>query len=456
LASRRFAQWLAASGEDAALPSTDASLALLVVGAGPAGLAAMAGLRRAGVRFEAIEAHGDAGGNWDPDNPVSAMYAGMRTVTSRRTSHLGPPMPREWPAFVPFDKALAYLRRFADGEGLRAAIRFRTRFDGAEKTARGTWLVAETGPDGAVRREYRGIVFATGSHNRSYRRVPAGLLAEATEAGLHAIHASDYREPAPYAGKRVLVVGLGNSGSDIADKVSAVARRTILAVRTPPWILPARILGRPGDQLRLSAEALRLPHWYQSAFLRLASRLATGRPERLGLARPDHGPLDRVPVTDRGIVGAIRAGRVAVRNGLASLDGGVARFAGPEASAEPVDAVIFATGYTRRYPLLPAEGGDIAQELAFFLFHRSEAGLSYMTEMVGPRSCWPVFVGQGQAIAAYYAAEPRPGNAVAFNRRRRLPTQDLKGSLFRGADPFHVDYRRYTAMLRDLSAWLSE
>ncbi|MCW5715922.1 MAG: FAD-dependent oxidoreductase [Bauldia sp.] len=456
MASRRLDSWLAGPGEAPPLPPTDASLPILVVGAGPAGLAAMAALREAGVDFEAFEAHRDVGGNWDAENPVSAMYAGMRMVTSRRTSSLGPPMPRDWPAFVPFEQALAYLRGFADGKDLRGATRFGTRFDDAEKTARGTWLVAAIGPDGAFRREYRGIVFATGSHNRSYRRVPGALLAAATAAGIDAIHASDYRTPAPYAGKRVLVVGIGNSGSDIADKVSAVARRTVLAVRTPPWILPARMLGRPGDQVRLSAEALRLPHWYQEAFLRLASRLATGRPERLGLARPGHGPLERVPVTDRGIVAAIRAGRVVVRRGLAALEGGVAHFEDAGASAEPVDAVIFATGYTRRYPLLSGEGGDIAKELAFFLFHRGEAGLSYMTEMVGPRSCWPVFVEQGRAIAAYYAAEPRARNAVAFNRRRGLPSPDLKGSLFRGADPFHVDYRRYTAILRDLAAWLSE
>lgn len=457
----RFRQWLSQPEGTAPVEwcRSDADRPVLVVGAGPAGLAALAALRRAGVNCEGVESHRGVGGIWDISNPLSSVYEGMHTVTSRHTTHLGWPMPGEWPAFVPHAQAHHYLVRFAEVEGLLPHIRFHTRFVDAIRCDRGTWraTLASGSREELVERECRAIVVATGSHNRLHCSLPRSLWDEAAGSGIEVLHSADYKGPAPYAGKRVLIVGIGNSGTDIADKVSAVARRTLLSVRTPPWINPATILGAPCD--KMAQDSTWLPHWYQMASFHVIRRVAIGPLSRLGLSTPRHRLLDCVPVTDRGIVRAVLDGRVTIRSNIESLDGGVARFADPEQEAEPVDAVIFATGFMRQYPLLPpldADGARLDELLAFFVFHRTEPALAFMTEVVGTWSCWPVFVEQARAIAAYFSAEQRGGRHVArFNRRRSLPTPNFKGRLFAGANAYHIDYALYTRALRELADWLS-
>lgn len=454
-----FQRWLSSPvGETSMMRPTDGHLPVLVVGAGPAGLAAMAALRRAGVAFEAVESHGRLGGIWDDTNPISSVYDGVHTVTSRLTTHLGTQMPRDWPRFVPHHLAHRYLLDFAEREDLVPHIRFQTHFRDATKTASGSWRVLLESEDGPIEREVRAIVVATGSHNRNHRSVPQDLWDDAVSGGIDAIHSADYRDADRYAGKRVLVVGIGNSATDIAVRVSAVAARTILSVRTPPWILPASVLGRPADKVKMSADALHLPHWYQVRALGLMQRLTIGSLAKHGLPEPSHPLLDRVPVTDRGIVDAIRSGAVLVRSNVTALSRGSAKFEDARHGDEAIDAVIFATGFHRSYPLMSGEGGDegIAKALSYFIFHRGEPGLLFMTELVGPRSCWPIFVAQAEAIAAYFAAEQRVGDRIhAFNSRRCLPTPNLKGRVFAAGDIFHVDYGLYTRTLAALTAWLS-
>ena len=463
-ASRHFKAWLATTPEASSRPDpTDPHLPVLVVGAGPAGLAAMSALARRGIAFEAIEQHDAVGGIWDDANPVSSVYEGMRTAASRATSQLFRPMPRDWPLFVPFERVRQYLNESAAEEGVLERIHFGTRFEGAERSRDGTWVAAlRTGVD-IDRRPYRAIVFATGSHNRDHARFDEPLRASAVAAGLRVLHSADYHRAADFARRRVLVVGAGASATDIAGKLAGTTARIILAVRDSPWIIPASVLrtvpllarlGIAPD--RLASDTRWLPNGIRDAVFGAVVRAASGNNERYGLSPPKHGLFDRVPVLDRGILKGIRSGHVVVRPAVTSFDNGAARFA--DSQMETVDDVIFATGYTRHYPLLGRTGNDVAAALpAFGLFHPNEPGLAYMTEMVGAGSCWPIFVEQGRAIAAYLAAEQRdPEKAEAFNARRTTAPPSFKGALFSQADAFHIDYGLYTRALRDLVAWLDD
>ena len=447
-----------------ALVTTDPRLPVLVVGAGPAGLAAMAALKRDGVAFEGIESHGGVGGIWDEGNPISSAYLGMHTAASRATTYLLRPMPNDWPHFVPLRLAWQYLNDFAEDQGLNPHIRFGTRFLGAEKTSGGTW-VAALRPNTAGetdRREFRAIVFATGSHNLDHAAFDRSLLDDATANGMRAIHSAEYRGPSAFAGRRVLIIGVGASGTDIAAKLCDAAEQTILSVRTDPWIIPDAVLkwvpllaklGVAPD--RLAADTRWIPNQVRTGAFSAIVRLAIGDLRRFGLAPPQHRLFDRVPVLDRGIVHAIRAGRVVVRSAVTGFGHGVVRFA--THADEPIDDVIFATGFFRHYPLLPQVNGGATRENipSFYLFHANEPGLAYMTEVIGAGSCWPIFVEQGRAIAAYFAAEQRGGrNVAALNMRRSVVTPSFKGKLFARADMFHIDYALYTRALRRLVAWL--
>jgi hypothetical protein len=233
----------------------------------------------------------------------------------------------------------------------------------------------------------------------------------------------------------------------------------LVAVRTSPWINPQFVFGKPLDKLAVDTPAW-MPQWYTLSSFHVIRRVLIGGFRRLGLKRPKHGLNDQLPISDRGIVAAVREGRVVMRSKVVGFADGAARFDDPSHADEPVDVALFATGFARKYPLLCEQGAPvdrIADALSFLVFHRSEPGLAYVAETVGLRGGWPVFVDQARAIAAYYAAEAagRP-NVCRFNARRTLPTPNFKGALFRRANKFHLNYDIYQAALRDLSAWLAE
>jgi hypothetical protein len=457
---RNFAAWLEQPGAGDTLPRTDSHLPVLVVGAGPAGLAAMSALREAGVDFEGIEFHSGVGGIWDQANPLSTVYDSLTTNTSRFTTHLGPAMPGDWPAYPHHRQARGYLQNFADEAQLLPRIRLLTSFEGARKTERNTWMAAlrSVGDHKSAAREYRAIVLATGLNNKKNRLFPEALRAQAMAAGLDVSHACDYRNPVRYAGKRVLVVGLGVSGADIATEVSRVAERTLLSYRTVPWIVPLNVLGKPGDLASLGP-ASRLPFRLQRRCFQMFCALTIGRPGHYGLPAPPDQLWDRFVISDRGIREALKSARVAARPAVAAFEGGCAVFSG-DARPEPIDAVIFATGYERRYPLLdqvPPGSQSLGESLPFLLFHPTDCSLAYLSEVIAPCGAWSIFLEQGRAIAAFFAAEQRnSGRAAEFNLRRSFASPDVKGQWYQKEDGFHVDAGMYLRTLRTLSEWLSD
>jgi hypothetical protein len=203
-----------------------------------------------------------------------------------------------------------------------------------------------------------------------------------------------------------------------------------------------------------------LPFWIQQHSFGALVAMTYGHPRRYGLPVPSHRLLERFAVTDYGIVKALKAQRVHVRSDVARIDDGRAFFTNPHEEPEPIDAVIFATGYSRRYPLIDSAGRpgeSLSDSLPFLVFHRTEPGLFYMAETIAPSSGWPIFLDQGRVIAAYLASEARDaGNVRAFDARRGVPSPDFKQGWYRQADGFHINVRAYTRALRRLTNWLSE
>ena len=458
--SSAFQQWLSQPRPDNSATSmvTNPEYPIVVVGAGPAGLAAMAALKQAGIDFIGIESHSGVGGIWDTANEVSSVYDRMNTNTSRDTTYIGPGMSKDLPVFPHHSQALAYLRNFASSQGIAEEIRFDTQFVDAQKTARNTWLVTLQDSQSTQTEEIeaRAVLLATGMHNKNQINVPQTLWDEAQQAGLEVIHSCEYHRPEDYVGKRVLVVGLGQSGTDIADEISQTSPRVVLVSRSTPWIMPGTVWGTPNDQLGDGAGRW-IPDWFQSLCAKLIQRVYVGHPSTLGLPAPDHRLLEKFAVTDRGFVKAVRQQRVAVRTNLVRFDANGEAVFDDAGRSETFDSVIFATGYVRSYPLLQDDGNDLSESLAFLIFHRHEPGLAYMAETIATRGCWPVFAEQGRAIAAYFAAEQKAGrNLQEFNSRRCVPSPDFKGNVYSKADDFHVEFHRYTSALRELTDWLSQ
>jgi len=319
-----------------------------VVGAGPSGLTALKHLLAAGIPAECLEREDDVGGNWYFDSAASSVFESTRLISSKRlTAYPDFPMPRSWPAYPDHRQCLAYLRSYARHFRLPPHIHTQTSVEQIEPAGAGGWLVRAAGREP---RTYAGVVIATG-HNRVPRfpDIPgrfAGTL----------LHAGDYKSPTrpvPLAGRRVLVIGGGNSACDIAVESATHAATTVLSRRRSYFVVPRFIGRRPADLRGERLLKLGLPLWLR----RLASLQAIDReiglPWRHGLPRPDHLLWETHPVVNADLLARIDSGAIRAAGDVAGFEGDVAVFA--DGSRAVFDVVICATGYRTTLPFIAPE-----------------------------------------------------------------------------------------------------
>ncbi|QLI99860.1 NAD(P)/FAD-dependent oxidoreductase [Streptomyces sp. NEAU-sy36] len=306
-----------------------------VIGAGPGGLAAAYALREHGVRAVVLEKSDRVAASW------RGHYDRLRLHTTRRLSALpGLRIPRRFGRWVARDDVVRYLEKYAEHHELEIVTGVTVHR--IERTGDGTgWLLRASGG-----RELTGaaVVVATGYNHTP--RVPDWPGRETYEGEF--LHAGAYRNAKPYAGRDVLVVGVGNTGAEIAvDLVEGGAARVRLAVRTAPHIVRRSTLGWPAQYSAVLVR--RLPVRLVDLLARQQARLLPDLSAR-GLPRPDTGLYSRVrqgaiPVQDVGLVDAVRRGKVEVVAAVEAFEDGKVVLA--DGTRIAPDAVIAATGYTR-------------------------------------------------------------------------------------------------------------
>ncbi|SEG33087.1 putative flavoprotein involved in K+ transport [Actinacidiphila yanglinensis] len=314
--------------------ATAAALDAVVIGAGPGGLAAAAALRQQGLRALVVERDEQLGASW------RGHYDRLHLHTTRRLSALpGLPIPRRYGRWVGRDDVVRYLEEYADHHELEITTGIEVRR--VERSGAG-WELPATG--GRVLTA-PAIVVATG-HNHS-PHIPDWPGRETFPGDL--LHAAHYRNAAPYTGRDVLVVGVGNTGAEIAvDLAEGGAARVRLAVRTPPHILRRSTLGWPAQASGIVCR--RLPTRLVDRIAPYVERAAVPDLSEFGLPRPGTGLYSRVldgaiPVQDVGLVAAVRSRRVEPVAAVAGFDGEKVRLADGEEIRPEV--VIAATGYRR-------------------------------------------------------------------------------------------------------------
>ncbi|MFJ4435152.1 flavin-containing monooxygenase [Streptomyces sp. NPDC088923] len=317
--------------------STAAALApVYVIGAGPGGLAVAAALRGRGVPAVVVEKADEVGASW------RGHYDRLHLHTTRKLSSLpGLRIPRRFGRWVGRDDVVKYLEKYAEFHELDvltgvAVERIEALPEG------GGWRLRAGG--GRVL-EGRAVVVATGFNHTPYVPDWAG----ADSYGGEVLHARAYRDPEPFRGKDVLVVGVGNTGAEIAvDLAEGGAARVRLAVRTPPYILRRSTLGWPAQRTGILVR--RLPAKLVDVLADPVCRLSVPDLTDKGLARPSGGLYTRVrqgaiPVQDVGLIAAVRAGKVEPVAAMAEFADGEVVLA--DGSRIRPEAVIAATGYRR-------------------------------------------------------------------------------------------------------------
>jgi putative flavoprotein involved in K+ transport len=303
----------------------------VIVGAGPAGLAAAAVLGQQGREYSILERADSVGAAW------RGRYDSLQLHTARWLSALpGAPLPRRFGRWVGRDDLVRYLEVYARRFGI--SPEFGVDVTRIERDPEGWRVETSTGTRTAA-----SVVLATGYTRTPYVPDWPGLETFPGQFG----HATEYREPSPYRGRRVLVVGAGNSASEIAVEVAGVAARVQLSVRTPPNIIRRDVLGVPSQVLGIALR--RVPERLMNPLSTLMRKLTVPDLRRYGLPAPSGDGFSQflrsqtVPILDHGFVQAVRSGRIRVvpavsfirDNDVHLVDGAVVR----------PDAIIAATGY---------------------------------------------------------------------------------------------------------------
>ncbi len=307
---------------------------LLVVGAGPVGLGMAAALKDADIDYDQVDAGESLGGNWR-----HGVYSSVHIISSKRsTAYADYPMPADYPDFPSGKQMLAYLESYARDRGLLAHLECRRKVVDARPNPDDSWTVRFA--DGEER-IYKGVVVCNGHHwAKAMPKLPGTFTGQV-------MHSKDYRQPSDIAGKRVLVIGGGNSGCDLASEAARVGISSDWSLRSGSWFLPKTAFGKPLTDLPI----WRLPIWSQRLILKGLIRLLIGRYADYGLPAPDHKIFERHPTFGTDPLNYVRQGRIKPRPAIARCEGNVVHFV--DGSTGVYDLIVAATGFDLIFPFLP-------------------------------------------------------------------------------------------------------
>ena len=302
----------------------------LVVGAGPLGLAMAKALGEADVPYVQVEATDHVGGNW-----AHGVYETAHIISSRKTTEYPDyPMPSHYPDFPSGKQMCAYYNDFADAHGLRDNIRFNSPLTHCAPVD-GLWQC--TFADGTVER-FKGVYVANGHHWK--RNFPAWV--EQFEGEV--LHSKDYKRPDDLRGKRVLVLGGGNSGCDLASEAARVGANADWSLRRGYWILPKSVMGRPVIEFVTPS----VPVFVQRLFVKAMVRLVIGRYTDYGLPHPDHEPFDRHPTVNTEVFHYLAHGKIQPRPDVERVEGKTVFFT--DGTSAEYDLIACGTGFQVCFP----------------------------------------------------------------------------------------------------------
>jgi thioredoxin reductase len=309
-----------------------------VIGAGAAGLGAMEVLQRHGIAFDCFEQSERVGGHWHTD------YETLHLITSRDLSGFaGYPMPSSYPVYPSRDQMRSYLEGFATETGVRAHVRFGVRVDRITPRGRDGWFVQTS--DGETR-EYDGVLVCNGHlWHQNLPSYPGEFTGQQ-------IHSGSYRSVDEIEGTRVLTVGAGNSGCDLAVDAANARLRSTISLRRGQMFQPKAVFGRPRAELKWLSK---LPMWLNERIARAMSDVVIGNPTRYrGLPEPATRNLnEQPPVVNNLLPYWIQHGRIDVKPGIERFEGKTVHFV--DGTSGEFDTILWATGFNVKLPFLDSD-----------------------------------------------------------------------------------------------------
>jgi hypothetical protein len=307
---------------------------MAVIGAGPVGLGIARALEAGGIAYDQFDADDDVGGNW-----YHGVYSTAHIISSRKTTEFPDyPMPADYPDFPSRQQMIDYLRDYARHFELRPQIAFNSKVVLVRPRPDELW---DVGLASGETRVYKGVLACNGHHwSKRFPDYPGRF------AGSF-MHSKDYKHPDQLAGKRVLVIGGGNSACDVASEAARVGQSCDLSLRRGYWFLPKSILGKP----LVEALPLWVPVVLQRLILKAALKVVVGDYRRYGLPKPDHKIFEHHPTINSELLHYVKHGRIKPRADVKRFDGGRVDFV--DGSSGDYDVVVCGTGFYVDFPFLP-------------------------------------------------------------------------------------------------------
>lgn len=403
---------------------------IAIIGAGPAGLAAARHLKMRGLRYTQFERHSGVGGIWDIENPGTPMYDSAHFISSRTMSgYYGFPMPDHFPDYPGQRQILDYTNAFTDAYDLRGGVQFSTGISELSKAELGWHLKTEKGES----HHFTHVICASGhTWSPNLPEVPGSFDGEV-------MHSVDYRDPSLFRGKRVLIVGAGNSACDIACDAAANADAAFISMRRGYHFIPKHIFGQPADVF--GARSNWMPFKIRRFFFERILKALNGDLTRLGLEAPDHRVLASHPIINSQLIHYLQHGDISAHRNIERFEGQEVVFT--DGRRQVVDLVVFATGYHYALPYASSDLFDWKHDkpqLAYTVFNRRHPTLSAVgfTEMNG--GGYYIFDEMTALVADAIEAQTRaPANWPALWDRLTQPI-DFTGPLGLVASQRHADY----------------
>jgi cation diffusion facilitator CzcD-associated flavoprotein CzcO len=329
------------------------AISACIVGAGVGGLAIAKQLQESGIDFQCYDARGKVGGIWafTEDSSFTAAWARLNQNTPRgRYEFSDYPMPESYPDYPTREQVQNYLEDYAKHFNFLHKIQFDTLVLSADRQPDGGWMV-ETSDN--QKRHFDYFIVANGHHNKpNYPN-----YAKENKFNGISLHSSQYRYRELFHGKKVMVVGIGNSGSQIAVDVSHAAEQTFISTRRGVYILPHYICGLRFDRLFGFVEwwwvhkILPWPvlHWIST----VTYKIFLAKNEKFGLPKPDHKMFEALPTLSENFFNRIGDGRLIVKPEVDRIDGDMVYF--KDGSSEKMDAIIYSTGFDLDFPFFKVE-----------------------------------------------------------------------------------------------------
>ncbi len=396
-----------------------------ILGAGTSGLAVAKNFLAHGIPFDCLEREDQIGGNWCYGKRASSIYQSTHLISSKRlTEYTDFPMPEDFPEFPSHELVFQYLRNYAEHFGLLEHIEFNTAVEWLEPVLEnpsplnfrtmasregGGWKIKLVGGE---ERLYRGVVIANG-HNWDPRlpEFPGEFTGQV-------FHSSEYKTPDVLIGKRVLVVGGGNSGCDLAVEAATYAARAVQSLRRGYPILPKFFKGQPIDACNEALLRWHWPLWARRLAAKLVVRWVLGPPELVGLPKPDHKLFESHPVINSRLHDCIAHGKLAIKPNVRELAGNTVHFV--DGTHEEFDVILYATGFKVSFPFI-----DLAQlnwregrpDLYLNIFHPERDDL-FCVGLIQPDSGqWGLVDYQAQLVAKYVVGLAKQDSAVTRFKR---------------------------------------